>query len=138
MTQPEHISTPRVETKFGDSLKRIRKAAQELHRALSDVTAQQGEDLKTDLHAISQTALAVAQSIKSSLEVQNEASKEHLTEAVSFFEAAEKHVAESLKSSGFELESSIRRALMHARSAAQEVSEAVAAKRSAESTHSSK
>ena len=48
-------------------------------------------------------------------------------------EATQKHVAESLKSSGQSFQTSVQKALADARASAQKISEAVAAKRSAAS-----
>lgn len=92
--------------------------------------------MKADLQAIPQKAKAVMASIKESLGVQSEATKKHLAEAFTFLEATEKHIAEGLKTTGRAFETSVRQAVANAHAATQKVSEAVAAKRTAESTHS--
>jgi hypothetical protein len=65
------------------------------------------------------------------MSAQNEATKKALTEAVAHLEATQKHVGESLKTSGQAFQTSIKQAIADARASAQKVSEAVAAKRSA-------
>ncbi len=57
----------------------------------------------------------------------------HLADGVTHLEATQKHVAESLKSSGQSFQTSVQKALAEARASAQKISEAVAAKRSAAS-----
>jgi hypothetical protein len=91
--------------------------------------------MKADLQAILPKAKAVAASLKESLGAQNEAIKKHLVDAVQHVEATQKHVAESLKATGHAVEASVRQAVADAHAAVQKISEAVAAKRTAESTH---
>jgi hypothetical protein len=115
-------------------LERVRAAAQELHGAISDAAAKRSGAIKSDVEAVGQKAKAVTESVKASIGVQNEATKKHLKEAVTDLEAVQKHAAEAVKNSGQAFEASIRRTLAAARASVQKVSEAVAAKRSAEST----
>ena len=63
--------------------------------------------------------------------VQNEVAKKRLAEAVTYLEATGKHAAEGVKSSGKEFQTAVRQTIADARAAAQKVSEAVAAKRTA-------
>jgi len=119
-------------------LDHVRTAAQDLHRALSDAAAKRGGAVKADLEAVGQKAKAVTESVKATISVQNEATKKHLKEALTDFEALQKHTAEALKNSGQAFQASIRQTLADARASAQSVSEAVAAKRSTESTKSPK
>jgi len=128
----EHRTNPK--TKDPDPLARVRVAAQELHGALSDAAAKRGEAMKSDLQAIPAKAKAVAASLKESLGVQGEATKKHLEEAAKYLETTEKHVAHSLKATGHAFDTSVRQAVADARAAAQKISEAVAAKRTVEST----
>jgi len=95
--------------------------------------AKHGEAAKADLEDLSQKAKAVKGSVKSAIGAQHEAAKKHLTEAATHLEATEKHAAEALKSSGKACQTSFRQALADARASVQKISEAVAAKRSAES-----
>jgi len=138
MTQLNKLKTEkhRAGTKGKDSLDRIRAAVQELHGALSDAVGKSGDAMEADLKAIPKKASVIAESIKESVEVQNKASEKHLLQAVAFLESTEKHIATSLKSTGKELQTSMRQALADARAAAQRVSEGLAAKRTAEATHS--
>lgn len=80
---------------------------------------------------MAQKAKAAAESAKGSISTQHDAAKKHLADAVTHLEATQKHVGESLKSSGQAFQTSIQKALADARASAQKVSEAVAAKRSA-------
>src|SRR5712672_1369497 len=92
-------------------LDRVRAAAQELHGAISDAAAKRSGAVKSDLEAVGQKAKAVTD-----------------------LEAVQKHAAEAVKNSGPAFQASIRQTLADARASVQKVSEAVAAKRSAEST----
>lgn len=113
-------------------LKRVRAAAQELHGALSDAAAKRGGAVKADLEALGQKGKSVTESVKASLDAQNETAKKYLKGAVTDLEAMQKHAAEGLKTSGEAFQSSFRQTLADARASVQKVSEAVAAKRSAE------
>jgi len=119
-------------------LDRVRAAAQELHGAISDAAAKRSGAIKSDLEAVGQKAKAVTESVKASVDAQNEATKKHLKEAVTDLEAMQMHAAEALKNSGKAFQTSIRQTLADARASVQKVSEAVAAKRSAESTKTRK
>jgi uncharacterized protein YecA (UPF0149 family) len=123
-----------VDKKVKDALDHIRKGEQELHKALSDAAAKRGGATKADLEAIPQKAKAVAESIKGAAGTQNEAAKKHLKEAATYLEGMQKHAAEGLKRNGEAFQTSVRQTLADARASLQRVSEAVAAKRSAEST----
>jgi hypothetical protein len=122
------------DTKVKDAVDKARAAAQELHRAISDAAAKQGGAAKADLEAVPPKARAAIESIKSSSAVQNETAKKRLAEAVTYLEATGKDAAEGVKSSGKEFQSAVRQTITDARAAVQKVSEAVAAKRTAEST----
>jgi len=120
-------------TKIKDALDQAREAAQELHGRISDAAAKRGGAAKADLESISQKAKATVESVKASMGAQHEATKKHLTDAVTNLEAAHKHAAEGLKSSGQAFETKIRQTLADARAGVDEISEAIAAKRSAQS-----
>jgi hypothetical protein len=130
----EHVMG-KMDTNVKDSLDHIRAATQELHAAISDAMAKRGGATKADLEAFAQKAKAVTESAKGSISTQHEAAKKYLTDAVTHLEATQKHVAESLKSSGQAFQTSVQKALADARASAQKLSEAVAAKRSAASTN---
>jgi hypothetical protein len=126
----EHVMG-KMDTNVKESLDHIRAATQELHGAISDAVAKRGGATKADLEALAQKAKGVAESAKGSISTQNDAAKKYLADAVTHLEATQKHVGESLKSSGQAFQTSIKKALADARASAQKVSEAVAAKRSA-------
>ena len=126
------------DTKVKNALDHIRTATQELHGAISDAAAKRSGAMKADLETIPQKAKAAADSIKSVMSTQNAAAKKAAAEAVKYLEATQKSAAESLKSSGQAFQTSVRKTLNDARAAAQKVSEAVAATRSAGSTSSKK
>jgi len=121
------------DSKVKDALDHVRADAQELHAKISDAAAKQGGAIKADLEGLSQKAKTVRESIKGSIGAQNEATKKHLTEALTHIEATQKHAAEALKSSGQAFQTSIRKVVADARVSVQKLSEAVAAKRSAAS-----
>jgi hypothetical protein len=128
----------KMDTNVKDALDHIRAATQELHGAISDAAAKRGGVAKTDLEALAQKAKAATESAKGSLSTQHDAAKKHLADAVTHLEATQKHITESMKSSGQALQTSVQKALADARASAQKVSEAVAAKRSALSTKTPK
>jgi F0F1-type ATP synthase membrane subunit b/b' len=133
----EHVMG-KMDTNVKDSLDHIRAATQELHGAISDAATKRGGATKADLEALAQKAKAAAESAKASLGTQHDAAKKHLADAVTHLEATQKHVTESLKSSGQAFQTAVQKALADARASAQKVSEAVAAKRSAMSTKNPK
>jgi hypothetical protein len=122
------------DTKAKDAVDKARAAAQELHKAISDAAAKRGGAAKADLEAVQQKAKAAIDSIKSSMANQNEAAKKQLSEAVTYLEATGKHAGEAVKNSGKDFQIAVRQTIADARAAVQKVSEAVAAKRTAEST----
>lgn len=117
-----------------NDLDHVRAAAQALHGAISDAAARRSGAVKADLEAVGQTAKVVTESVKASISLQNEVTKKYLKGAVADLEAVQKHAAEALKDSGQAFQTSIRQTLADARATVQKVSEAVAAKRAAEST----
>jgi hypothetical protein len=123
----------KMDTNIKDALDHVRASTQELHKTISDSVAKREGATKADLEAFAQKAKSVAESAKGSISTQNEAVKKHLADAVTHLEATQKHAAESLKSSGKAFQNSIKQALTDARASVEKVSEAVAAKRSAES-----
>jgi hypothetical protein len=120
----------KIETNVKDALDHIRAATQELHGAISDAAAKRGGATKADLEALAQKAKVVTESAKGAISTQRDAAKKHLADGVTHLEATQKHVAESLKSSGQSFQTSVQKALADARASAQKISEAVAAKRS--------
>jgi len=120
-----------MDTKVKDALDHARAAAQELHRTISDAAAKRTGATKADLEAIPQKAKAAVDSIKRSVGVQNETAKKRLAEAVTYLEAAGKHAAEGVKTSGKEFQTAVRQTIADARASAQKVSEAIAAGRAA-------
>ena len=131
--RPERAS-PR-ELAASESLSHVRDAAQALHGAISDAATKRGAALKAELHLLPEKARAVTKSIKEAFEAETDTTKRQLTQATTYIEATQKHIAESLKSSGHELETAVHRAVRDARAAAQNVSEAVSAKRSTAPQH---
>jgi len=126
------------DTHIKDAVDQVRAAAQQLHKAISDAAAKRGGATKADLQAVPQMAKAAIDSIKGSMGAQNEVAKTRLAEAVTYLEATGKHAADGVKSSGKEFQTAVRQTISDARAAAQKVSEAVAAKRTAESTQSAR
>jgi hypothetical protein len=126
------------ETKVKDAVDKARAAAQDLHKAISDAAAKRGGAAKADLEAVPQMAKAAIESIKGSTAVQNEAAKKNLAEAVTYLQATGKHAADGVKTSGKDFQTAVRQTIADARAAVQKVSEAVAAKRTAESTQPAK
>ena len=122
------------DTQVKDAVDKARAAAQELHRAISDAAAKRGGAVKADLAAVPQMAKAAIESIKSSAAAQNAVTKAQLADAVKYLEATANDAAQAVKSSGKEFQTAVRQSIADARAAAQKVSEAVAAKRTAEST----
>ena len=126
------------DTQVKDAVDKARAAAQELHKAISDAAARRGGAAKADLEAVPPKARAAIDSIKGSMAKQNGAAKKQLSEAVTYLEATGKDAAEGAKTSGKEFQTSVRQTIADARAAVQKVSEAVAAKRTAESPQPAK
>ena len=121
-----------------DAVDQVRSATQQLHKAISDAAAKRGGAVRADLEAVPQIAKAAVDSIRGSLAAQNEAARKHLAEAVTYLEATGKHAADGVRSSGKEFQTAVRQTIADARGAAQKVSEAVAASRTAGSAQSAR
>ena len=121
------VKDPKVKGALDD----VRKAAQELHKSLSDAAARRGGAVKADIEAVPQMAQAAITSLKGSIGVQNATAKKQVAEAITHLEATQKHAAEGLKSSGHKFRTSVKQILTNAHASVQKVSEAVAAARSA-------
>jgi hypothetical protein len=126
------------DTNVKDAVDKARAAAQELHRAISDAAAKRGGAAKADLQAVPQMAKAAIESIKGSATAQSDVAKKRLAEAVTYLEATGKHASDGVKSTGKEFQTAVRQTIADARAAAQKVSEAVAANRTAESTQNAR
>ncbi|HTS81750.1 MAG TPA: hypothetical protein VMH40_14210 [Myxococcaceae bacterium] len=118
-------------TKTPDPLSKARAAAQELHAALSDAATKQGGAVKADLEAVQQKTRALMDSLKTSVNAQQEAARKHLKEAIAKLDTAQKHAMEGAKSFGQAFEASVRKTVADARASAQHISEALAEERSA-------
>jgi ElaB/YqjD/DUF883 family membrane-anchored ribosome-binding protein len=127
-----------MDTKITDGLDKVRASAQELHATISDLAAKRGADAKADFESIPQKVKALNDSLKSSMSGQGDAVKKSLAGAVTDLEAAQKHANEGLKANGQAFQTSVRQTLADARASVQKVSEAVAAKRSAQSAPASR
>jgi hypothetical protein len=126
------------ETQVKDAVDHVRAAAQELLKAISDAAAKRGGAAKADLEAVPMKAKAAIDSIKSSAATQDAAAKKHLNEAVTFLEATRQHATDGVKTTGKEFQTAVRQTITDARAAVQQVSEAVAAKRTAAATTGAK
>jgi hypothetical protein len=126
------------DTQVKDAIDQVRSATQQLHKAISDAAAKRGGAAKADLQAVPQMAKAAIDSIKGSMSAQNDAAKKKLADAVTQLEATAQHAADGAKTSGKEFQTAVRQTIADARAAAQSASEALAAKRAAASTQSSK
>lgn len=120
-------------SKTKDSLDHIRAGLQELHAAISDAAAKREGTTKADLTAFGQKVKTITESAKGNINSQGEAAKKHLQEAVDKLELTQKHIDDGLKTSGQAFQTSAKQVLADARASVQKVSEAIAAKRSAES-----
>jgi hypothetical protein len=132
------MDTKVKDTKVKDALDHIRASTQELHGAISDAAAKRGGAVKADLETVPQKAKAISDSLKGSMSTQSDAAKKSMGEAVKFLDATQKSINDGLKSSGQTFANSVRQGLSDARAAAQKVSEALAASRSAAPAKSAK
>jgi hypothetical protein len=126
------------DTQVKDAVDQVRSATQQLHKAISDAAAKRGGAVKADLQAVPQMAKAAIDSIKGSMANQNDIAKKRLAEAVTYLEATGKHAADGVRRSGKEFQTAVRQTIADARGAAQKVSEAVAANRTAGSAQSAR
>lgn len=115
-----------------DALDHARVATQELHQTISGMLAKRAA--KAEVEGAIKKAKEAAEATRSAMRERQgaaqEAIKQRLTEAVNKLEASEKHVAESLKGSGEAVHANLGKALADARASVQNISEAVAARRS--------
>jgi len=114
----------------GDALEHVRTAAQELHQAMSNTLAKRASATKADIENLLKQAKAADEAARSAMRTQQGAIKQKVTEAIEKLDTAQKHAAESLKSSGETFHASLTRALADVRGSVQKISEAVAAQRS--------
>lgn len=118
-----------------DALEHARTLTQQLHQTISGTLAKRTGATKTDIEGAIKKAKEAAESTRSAMRARHEAAQEttkkHLTEAVARLEASERHAADSLKSHGEVLHTALGKALADARASAQNISEAIAAQRSA-------
>lgn len=116
-----------------DAFNQVRNATQELHRAISDTLAKRTSATKADVEAVIKKAKDAADSARAAVNAHHDAAqaavKQHLTQTLEKLDAVQQHAIESLKSSGEALQSSLSRALADARSAMQNTTEAIAARR---------
>jgi len=117
-----------------DALDHARTATQELHQTISRTLAKRASTSKAEVEGAIRKAKEAAESTRSAVgarqgTAQDEVKKQ-LMAAVGKLDAAEKHAAESFKSSGDAFHTALGKALADARSSVQDISEAVAAHRS--------
>lgn len=126
------------DTQVKNAIDQVRSATQQLHKAITDAAAKRGGAVKADLQAVPQMTKAAVDSIKGSMAAQSDVAKKRLSEAVTYLEAAGKHAADGVQSSGKDFQTAVRQTIADARAAAQKASEAVAANRTAASTQTAK
>lgn len=112
-----------------DALEEARSNAQALHKKIQGTTAKDHASIRANARSVDAEALELARSIKSLLDSQRADAKQHLKDAVSELEAASKDAQAITTASGTELKPKNTEALAHVRSAAQHISQAVAAQR---------
>ena len=119
-----------------DALDHVRTATQDLHRALSETLAKRSTATKTEVEGVIKKAKAAAESAKAAMQIREEAAhasvKQQLTQTIDQLDSAQKHAADSLKSTGEGFQASLSKALADARAAVQNTTEAIAARRSEE------
>lgn len=118
-----------------DGLARVRLNMQELHKVISDAAAKRGGATKADLEMVAEKTKTAMEQAKSAMTAQSEAGKTLLSEAVALLNSTQKHLSEAKKASGQALQTAVKHIAVDIRAAAQKASEAVAAARSAASTH---
>ena len=118
-----------------DSLDNVRTATQQLHKSISSALARRSQATSADIEALAKKAKESAELARSTMsdrfEAAHEQIKQHLKDAATKLDAAERRASESVKKSGNDLRESLMGALAEARASAKDISEAVAAKRSA-------
>jgi fructose-specific phosphotransferase system component IIB len=122
--------TEQADLHVKDALDRARVSAQELHRALTDAAARHGGALKADLDALPGQARTLEHTVRHSLEAQNAITRHYIDQAATYLHATHMRIDEALKSSGAAAEGLIQSAISDARESLQNISEAIAARRS--------
>ena len=132
MAQPATTSAkPGVGAKVKDAIDHLRSDAQELHKSISDAAAKRNGATKAEIAALGEKAKAVAQSAKAAIDAEQGNAAKHLTDAVNHLEATQAHLSESMKATGAAFDTSVKKVLMEARASVQNISEAVAERRTA-------
>lgn len=122
-----------AEAKVKDAIDNLRSAAQDLHKQITDAAARKSGTTKADIAALTEKAKSLAKSAKASIDTQQGNVAKHLTDAVEHLEATQANLSDSLKATGTALDTSVKKVLAEARASVQELSEAVAEKRAANS-----
>jgi hypothetical protein len=131
MAHTATVST--VNAKVKDAVDSLRSAAQELNKEISDAAAKKSGATKADFAALAEKAKGVAQSAKASMDSQHANVTNHMKDAVKHLEATQASLADSMKAHGAALDTSVKKVIAEARASVQKISEAVAAKRAANS-----
>jgi exonuclease VII small subunit len=126
-----------AEAKVKDAIDNLRSAAQDLHKQITDAAARKSGATKADIAALTEKAKSLAKSAKASIDTQQGNVAKHLTDAVEHLEATQANLSDSLKATGTALDTSVKKVLAEARASVQELSEAVAEKRAANSAKKS-
>ena len=126
-----------AEAKVKDAIDNLRSAAQDLHKQITDAAARKSGATKADLAALTEKAKSLAKSVRASIDTQQGNVAGHLTDAITHLEATQANLSDSLKATGAGFDASVKKVLVEARASAQELSEAVAEKRAANSAKKS-
>lgn len=116
-------------SKVTDALEEARSSAQMLHKKIQVTTAKDHAAVRANARSVAAEALQLARAVKGLLESQRTDTRQHLKDAATALEAAAKDAQAIETASDAEVRSRNRETLGRVRSAAQELSQAVAAKR---------
>jgi len=128
MAEPAKKMTE-ADAKLHEALDQVRSATQQLHKSMMEAVGAHATATKSQVEGVIQKAKSTADAAAAALRSQHGEAKTHLTAAVEKLHAVEKQASESLKQSGQAARAALDKALVDARAAVGDVSEALAALR---------
>lgn len=124
---------PEPEVTVRDALDDVRTATQQLHSAIMATLAKRAQATSADVEALARQAKQSAELARSAIGDHYQAAeaeiRKRLNEAAVKLDAAGRKASDSVQQSGQEFRESLTAALTQARASANDISEAVAAKR---------
>jgi hypothetical protein len=114
-----------------DALDRARSEAQDLHKKIEAGTAKDHAALKAEVQESATKAQQLAASLKTVIDGQRDDAKQHIKDAAAHLDDAAKHARDLATASDAQIKSANKAMLSKVRDAAENLSHAVASRRTA-------